>query len=71
MAQAIVSAVGFAAAQLLWQLALLIANCRVIQNGLPEERPPSPWNTYALGSMSLTGAMLAGILVNPETYDLN
>ena len=66
MLQAIVSAVGFAAAQLLWQLALLIANCRVIQNGLPEERPSFPWKTYALRSMSLDSAMLAGILVNPR-----
>ena len=66
MSQAIVSAVGFAAAQLLWQLALFIDNCRVIQNGLPEERPSFPWKKYALGAMSLTGAMLVGILVNPR-----
>ena len=66
MVQAIVLAVGVAAAQLLWQLALLIAKCRVIKKWLHEERPSFPWKKYALGAMSLTIAMLVDIIVNPR-----
>ena len=65
MTQAVLSAAGAAAAQLLWQLTLLISRLRVINKQLQEERPSFPWKEYVLGILLITIATLADILVEP------